>query len=46
VEVISDAKGFTQTQLTIALSRALSILSQAGGATGPAVTLKYSKQYH
>ncbi|HEY0315503.1 MAG TPA: translocation/assembly module TamB domain-containing protein, partial [Sphingomonas sp.] len=45
VEVISDAKGFTQTQLTIALSRALSILSQAGGATGPAVTLKYSKQY-
>jgi translocation and assembly module TamB len=45
VEVISDAKGFTQTQLTIALSRALSILSQAGGAVGPSVTLKYSKQY-
>ena len=45
VEVISDAKGFTQTQLTIALSRALSILSQAGGVTGPSVTLRYSKQY-
>ncbi|PXA88857.1 hypothetical protein DMC47_29515 [Nostoc sp. 3335mG] len=45
VEVISDAKGFTQTQLTIALSRALSILSQAGGVTGPSITLKYSKQY-
>jgi translocation and assembly module TamB len=45
VEVISDAKGFTQTQLTIALSKALSILSQAGGVTGPSVTLRYSKQY-
>jgi len=45
VEVITDAKGFTQTQLTIALTKALSILSQAGGVTGPAVTLKYSKQY-
>jgi translocation and assembly module TamB len=45
VEVISDAKGFTQTQLTVALSKALSILSQAGGATGPAVQLRYSKQY-
>ena len=45
VEVVTDAKGFTQTQLTIALSKALSILSQAGGTTGPAVTLKYSKQY-
>jgi len=45
VEVVTDAKGFTQTQLTIALSKALSILSSAGGVTGPAVTLKYSKQY-
>ena len=45
VEVITDAKGFTQTQLTIALSKALSLLSQAGGVTGPAVQLKYSKQY-
>jgi translocation and assembly module TamB len=45
VEVITDAKGFTQTQLTVALTKALSILSQAGGVTGPAVTLKYSKQY-
>ena len=45
VEVVSDTKGFTQTQLTIALSRALSILSQAGGVVGPSVTLRYSKQY-
>lgn len=45
VEVVTDAKGFTQTQLTIALSRALSILSQAGGLLGPSVTVRYSKQY-
>lgn len=45
VEVVTDAKGFTQTQLTIALSRALSILSQAGGILGPSVTVRYSKQY-
>jgi translocation and assembly module TamB len=45
VEVISDAKGFTQTQLTIGLSKALSILSSAGGLTGPSINLRYSKQY-
>lgn len=45
VEVVTDAKGFTQTQLTVALSRALSILSQAGGILGPSVTVRYSKQY-
>jgi translocation and assembly module TamB len=45
VEVVTDAKGFTQTQLTVALSRALSILSQAGGVLGPSVTIRYSKQY-
>ncbi|USI74411.1 translocation/assembly module TamB domain-containing protein [Sphingomonas morindae] len=45
VQVISDTRGFTQTQLTIALSRALSLLSQAGGYLGPSVSLRYSKQY-
>lgn len=45
VQVIADTKGFTQTQLTIALSRALSIISQAGGYLGPSVSLRYSKQY-
>lgn len=45
VQVIADTKGFTQTQLTIALSRALSLVSQAGGYLGPSVGLKYSKQY-
>ncbi|WP_419825278.1 translocation/assembly module TamB domain-containing protein [Sphingomonas sp.] len=45
VQVITDAKGFTQTQLTIGLSKALSLLSQAGGYLGPSVSLRYSKQY-
>ena len=45
VQVISDTKGFTQTQLTIGLSKALSLLSQAGGFYGPSVSLRYSKQY-
>ena len=45
VQVITDAKGFTQTQLTIGLSKALSLLSQAGGLLGPSVSLRYSKQY-
>jgi translocation and assembly module TamB len=47
VEVIADAKGFTQTQLTIGLSKALSILTSAstGGLSSQSVGLKYSKQY-
>jgi translocation and assembly module TamB len=45
VQVIADTRGFTQTQLTIGLTRALSLLSQAGGFLGPSVSLRYSKQY-
>ncbi|HEY0271345.1 MAG TPA: translocation/assembly module TamB domain-containing protein [Sphingomonas sp.] len=47
VEVIADAKGFTQTQLTIGLSKALSILTSAstGGLSSQSVALKYSRQY-
>lgn len=44
VEVVTDTKGFAATQIEIALSRALSILSQAGN-TGTAVSVKYSKNY-
>ena len=44
VEIVTDTKGFTATQLEIALSRALSILSQTGNA-GTAVSVKYSKDY-
>ncbi|MEM6858336.1 MAG: translocation/assembly module TamB domain-containing protein [Pseudomonadota bacterium] len=45
VEVITDARGFTATQLEISLSRALSVLSQAGGAGGTNVNLRYRKDY-
>ena len=45
VEIITDTKGFTATQLEIALSKALSILSQTGGSNGTAVNLRYSKDY-
>lgn len=44
VEIVTDTKGFTATQLEVALSRALSILSQTGNA-GTAVSVKYSKDY-
>ncbi len=45
VEVITDAKGFTATQLEIALSKTLSILSQTGSFGGSNVNLRYSKDY-
>lgn len=45
VEIVTDTKGFTATQLEIALSKALSILSQTGGANGTAINLRYSKDY-
>ena len=45
VEIITDTRGFTATQLEVALSKALSILSQAGGSNGTAVNLRYSKEY-
>jgi translocation and assembly module TamB len=46
LEVITDARGFTATQIEIALSKALSILSQvstAGGSNN--VNVRYRKQY-
>ncbi len=45
VEVITDARGFTQTQLEIALSKTLSVLSSTGSFGGSNVTLRYSKTY-
>ncbi|AUW58405.1 hypothetical protein C1T17_10120 [Sphingobium sp. SCG-1] len=45
VEIITDARGFTATQLEVALSKALSVLSQTGGATGTSVNVRYSKDY-
>jgi translocation and assembly module TamB len=45
VEVITDARGFTATQIEIALSKALHILSQTGSFGGSNVSLRYSKDY-
>jgi len=45
VEVITDTRGFTATQLEIALSKTLSILSQTGTFGGSSVNLRYSKEY-
>ncbi len=45
VEVVTDARGFTATQLEISLSKALSLLSQAGSFGGSSVNLRYSKDY-
>jgi translocation and assembly module TamB len=45
VEVITDARGFTATQLQIALSKTLSLLSQTSSFGGSSVNLRYSKDY-
>ncbi|NJR77199.1 translocation/assembly module TamB domain-containing protein [Sphingomonas corticis] len=45
VEIVTDARGFTATQLTIALTRTLSVLSQAGSFGGSNVQLRYSRDY-
>lgn len=45
VEVITDARGFTATQLDIALSKALSLLSQTSSFGGSSASLRYSRRY-
>lgn len=45
IEIITDARGFTATQLEISLTRALSLLSQTGSFGGSSVSLRYSKDY-
>ncbi|MGZ8297433.1 MAG: translocation/assembly module TamB domain-containing protein [Allosphingosinicella sp.] len=46
LEIITDARGFTATQIEVALSRALSILSQVGTSGGSNnVNVRYRKQY-
>ncbi|PZU10857.1 translocation/assembly module TamB domain-containing protein [Sphingomonas sp.] len=45
VEIVTDARGFTATQLEISLSRALSLLSQTGSFGGSNVSLRYKKNY-
>ncbi|SFP36812.1 translocation/assembly module TamB domain-containing protein [Sphingomonas rubra] len=45
VEIVTDARGFTATQLEIALTRALSLLTSAGSFGGSNASLRYSKDY-
>lgn len=45
LEVITDARGYTATQLEISLTRALSLLSQAGGSNQTNVSIRYRKDY-
>ena len=45
VEIVTDARGFTATQLEISLTKALSLLTSAGSFGGSDVRLKYSKDY-
>ncbi len=45
VEIVTDARGFTATQLEIALTRALSVLSSTGSFGGTAASVRYSKDY-
>ncbi len=44
-EIVTDTKGFTATELEVALSRTLSVLSQTGGENGTQVSVKYQKDY-
>jgi translocation and assembly module TamB len=45
VEFITDARGFTATQLEVSLTPALSILSQAGGSGSTNINVRYRKNY-
>jgi translocation and assembly module TamB len=45
LEIVTDARGFTATQLEIALTKALSVLSQAGGSGVTNVNVQYKKTY-
>jgi translocation and assembly module TamB len=45
VEIVTDARGFTATQISVALSKALSLLSQVSSFSGTNVELRYRKDY-
>lgn len=45
VEIITDVRGYTATQLEIALSRAFSLITQVGGSAGTNIGLRYGKDY-
>ena len=45
VELITDARGFTATQLEVSLNKWLSVLSQAGGSGVNSVSARVKKNY-
>lgn len=45
LELITDARGYTVTQIEVSLGRTLSILSQAGGAGINNFNVRYKKRY-
>jgi translocation and assembly module TamB len=45
VEIITDAKGMTATQIEVSLTKALSLLSSAGSFGGSNASLRYSRDY-
>lgn len=45
LEVITDARGFTATRIEVSLSRALSLLSEAGGSGVNSFNIRYRKRY-
>ncbi|MFT3975853.1 MAG: translocation/assembly module TamB domain-containing protein [Sphingomonas bacterium] len=45
IEIVTDARGFTATQLTVALTKSLSVLTQTGSFGGSTATVRYSKDY-
>jgi translocation and assembly module TamB len=45
VELITDTRGFTATQLEVAITRWLSVLSQAGGSGVNSVNVRIKKNY-
>ncbi|GGB98542.1 translocation/assembly module TamB [Novosphingobium endophyticum] len=45
VELITDARGFTATQLEVSLTKWLSVMSQAGGSGANSINLRIRKNY-
>ncbi|MEO6341088.1 MAG: translocation/assembly module TamB domain-containing protein [Caulobacteraceae bacterium] len=45
IEIITDARGFTATQLEIALSKSLSFLSQTGSFGGSHFSVRYGRNW-
>jgi translocation and assembly module TamB len=45
VDVLTDARGFTATQIEVALTPTLSLLSQASSGGGTGGSVRYTRRY-